>query len=254
MEGEVSKFLGAPFGLNLNSEAVDKFLCDKIDKKLRYWITTRINGTGRVVICNGILVSSLMFFLAIWSGSKAGVIKVISKIQNYLWTGTQHNSRARIAWDSCCRKKKERGLGLVNPEEAVVAMMCKWIVLACESGLSNFKRVLRHRLSHYRPYARGNWPPSLLWFTLSDHSWVIYTSGRCCGRCCGRYRGRCCGRYRGRCLGHLHLTTVLLLCEFFIWFLQKEKTRKKTKIYKRFGKGKTPMPRCCRMSTTVETG
>ena len=70
------------------------------------------------------------------------------------------------------------------------------------------------------------------------HSWVIYTSGRC----------------RGRCHAHLHLTTVLLLREFFIWFLQKEKTRKKIEIYNRIGKGKTPSPQCRRTSTTVGTG
>ena len=87
---------------------------------------------------------------------------------------------------------------------------------------------------------------ALLWRTFHNDSWVIYTSGRCRGSC----RGRC----RDRCLGHLHLTTVLLLREFFICFLQKQKTRKRTEIYKRIGKGKTPLPRCHRTSTTVETG
>ena len=57
-------------------------------------------------------------------------------------------------------------------------------------------------------------------------SWAIYTSGRC----------RC------RCLGHLHLTTVLLLRKFFIWFLQKEKRERKPKYTRESEKGKHP---CC---------
>jgi hypothetical protein len=70
--GDISKLLGTPFGLSLSADDVDQFLIEKIDKKLKYWITTRINNTGRAVVANGILISTALFFLAIWEGGGVG--------------------------------------------------------------------------------------------------------------------------------------------------------------------------------------
>ena len=41
-------------------------------------------------------------------------------------------------------RKNEGGLGLVNPHEAKVALMSKWILIAMEPGESNLNVLLKH--------------------------------------------------------------------------------------------------------------
>ena len=61
-EDELSKLLGTPFGLNLNTRNVDQFLYNKIAKKLEYWSGMRLSLAGRIVICNQVLLSTLWIF------------------------------------------------------------------------------------------------------------------------------------------------------------------------------------------------
>lgn len=42
-EGDLSKLLGTPFGLNLKTRDVDQFLYAKISKKLDYWNTMKLS-------------------------------------------------------------------------------------------------------------------------------------------------------------------------------------------------------------------
>jgi len=91
-DGDVSKLLGSIFGLNLDTSNVDKFLLDHIHKKLEFWCTIKINTAGRTIVINHVLLSSLFFFIAIWAGSQAGVGKYKSAIQNYMWSGSLHQS------------------------------------------------------------------------------------------------------------------------------------------------------------------
>ena len=69
----VSKLLGAPFGLSLSLANVDDFLYEKLAKKLTYWSSTKINPTGRGVVANIVLLSTMFLFLSIWGGTKKGI-------------------------------------------------------------------------------------------------------------------------------------------------------------------------------------
>jgi hypothetical protein len=81
---DISKLLGTPFGIDISSEDVNKFLLDRKDKKLQYRTSRKLNNIGRSIICNGILTSSTMFFLAIWGGLQQGINKLKGKVRNYL--------------------------------------------------------------------------------------------------------------------------------------------------------------------------
>jgi hypothetical protein len=50
---------------------------------------------------------------------------------------------------------------------AAYTLMTKWVVAACELGLSNFKALLRYRLAQGQPYSHGNWPP-LMEYAILD--------------------------------------------------------------------------------------
>ena len=88
---------------------------------------------------------------------------------NYVARGKPEKSRVRVSWTQCCQPKEKGGLNLINLEDAVVALMTKWIIKAIEPGDSNLHLFLRYKLSHNQPYARGRWSPSLEYFTIGKH-------------------------------------------------------------------------------------
>ena len=165
----VSKLLGAPFGLSLATKDVDSFLLDKLSKKLVHWSSTKLNPTGRSIVANSVLLSSTFFFFSIWGGSKKGVKKIKSVIMNYVAGGKLQRARVRVSWPQCCQPKNAGGVNLINPEDAVAALMTKWMVKALEPGDSNLHLFLRYRLSMYQPYAGGRWVQSMEYFTVDKH-------------------------------------------------------------------------------------
>jgi hypothetical protein len=94
---DISKLLEAPFGLDMTTEDSDQFLAAKIDRKLTYWVTTQLNWAGREVIVNGILISAMLYLLALWGGSQGGVKRITGKIRNFYWSNTTQPSRTRVA-------------------------------------------------------------------------------------------------------------------------------------------------------------
>jgi hypothetical protein len=71
----------------------------------------------------------------------------------------------RVLWKECCQPKAQGALNLVNPEDAMVALLTKWIIKACEPGQSNLHLMLRFRLVGMQPYSTGRWEPRLGHFT-----------------------------------------------------------------------------------------
>jgi hypothetical protein len=89
---------------------------------------------------------------------------------NYLASGGTQRARAKVDWVQCCQGRSKGGINLINPEDAVVALMVKWVVKAMEPGTTNLHKFLRYRLSMYQPYQRGGWHPTLEFFTIQGHS------------------------------------------------------------------------------------
>ena len=141
--GDVVKLLGTAFGLEFPSSDYDLFQHARIDKKLTCWSTVPMNPTTRVIIGNGVIEATTLFYLSIWGGSTKGIKAVTAKIRNFMWAGTSQPSRARVAWSAMCQKRVDGGLNVVDPGEAMVAMMCKWILSACMPGISNFTSLIR---------------------------------------------------------------------------------------------------------------
>jgi hypothetical protein len=111
---------------------VDSFLLAKIDKKLDYWTTIRLNSAKRAMIANNVLISSLLYFLGIWGGTNGGIKHIKRKVRNFFWTGSPSPSQACIAWNTLCLQRCNGGLNLIDPQEVMLTMMAKWMVAVCE--------------------------------------------------------------------------------------------------------------------------
>jgi len=162
----LSKLLGAPFGVSLETADVETFLQLKITKKLKYWTTQRLSLAGHAIVVNAILLSSFYYFLAIWCGSIQAIRSARGSMRNFLWSGSEHLSRTRVSWNDCCLPKSTGGLQLLDPEVSLNALLAKWVMYAIEPGISGLKTLLRYRIHRMKPH-----PKSGFWF--SSASWLM---------------------------------------------------------------------------------
>ena len=65
------------------------------------------------------------------------------------------------------------GLNIINPKEALYALMAKWIIMALSPGESNLHILLKFWLRKIKPDRRGQWPPSLQWSLTQKFSTPI---------------------------------------------------------------------------------
>lgn len=168
-EGNLSKLLGSPFGLSISTADIDNFLVDKVRRKLTYWTSTKLSLAGRRLIVNQVLMSTLWYFIGVWAGSRSVLKQIKSLLRNYLWAGRKHRARARVAWDTCTKKQRAGSLSLIDPHEALDGLMSKWLIKACEPGISNLQTFLRYRLFLYKSTKTENWAPDGNWFLSHSH-------------------------------------------------------------------------------------
>jgi hypothetical protein len=62
--------------------------------------------SGKVLIINQILMSSLLYFISIWVGLEKVLQKIHVLLRNYLRIRNEHVARSRVKWKDCYVKKK----------------------------------------------------------------------------------------------------------------------------------------------------
>lgn len=70
-------------------------------------------------------------------------------VRYFLWSGSSSEIRARVAWEDCSVAKKFGGLGLLDAEEAMNALMAKWLLRALLPGSSNLQLFLRYHILQF---------------------------------------------------------------------------------------------------------
>ena len=123
----------------------------------------------RAVICNHDYYLPCGFFITVWGGSNKILIRIRAAIRNYLWSEKEQLTRTWVSWRECCLKKKNVGLGLMDPEAAKTNLLCKWVVKAMRLGESNLQLMLRYTLARFKPQRVNSWGVSLDWFTSKKH-------------------------------------------------------------------------------------
>jgi hypothetical protein len=67
-DGNISKFLGFPFGLGLKVGDISKFLLYKVKKKLAFWCSTHLSLAGRPLIVKQVLLYLYGLSFLFWQG------------------------------------------------------------------------------------------------------------------------------------------------------------------------------------------
>jgi len=50
----------------------------------------------------------------------------------FLWGGGEFNIRAKVHWEDVCVPRKVKGFGIMNPKEALIVLLYKWVSYAFE--------------------------------------------------------------------------------------------------------------------------
>jgi hypothetical protein len=59
---------------------------------------------------------------------------------------------------------------LIDPKEALFALLCKWVLIGLKPRESNQKTLLRHKLAHYSPSRHMKWSPYLNWMMVQGQT------------------------------------------------------------------------------------
>lgn len=99
----------------------------------------------------------------VWSGTKTAIRKIKTLTSYFLWAGRDSRTPARVAWSKICRRKGDGGLGILDPDQALTALLCKWILHALRPSCSNIQLFLRYRLLRTFPNKTNKWSPDPTW-------------------------------------------------------------------------------------------
>lgn len=128
--GNLSKLLGMPFGLDLELRHVDQIWRNRVKSKLKYWSSTTLLLAWQILIVNKVFMSSCWYFITVWASSKRILGKIKVLLCNYFSYGFDNTTKARVSQDNSTMPKKVGGLSFIFPEDAMRALMRKWIIQA----------------------------------------------------------------------------------------------------------------------------
>jgi hypothetical protein len=116
-----------------------------------------------------VILASILFFILVWTGSLQVLKRIRNLLSYFLWAGRESRAKARVVWSVICQKYRDGGLGILDPEQAMAALLSKWVLLVFQPGNTNVQLFLRYRLLHTQPYADTKWVADPGWPLLPNH-------------------------------------------------------------------------------------
>lgn len=91
LPGEVTRYLGYPFGLNISQKDKDGKMLGQLRKHLSKWANKPLSLAGRIMIANQVVLSSI-WYVAFCTDYTSKALKIArATIQNYIWSGKQES-------------------------------------------------------------------------------------------------------------------------------------------------------------------
>jgi hypothetical protein len=90
-----------PLGFGIQVEDMDKFMMEKIKKKLSLKCCTKLSLAWTTLIVNQVLRSTLWYFITSWVQFRKVMQQFRMLLHNYLWAKREHMIHRKIKWKDC---------------------------------------------------------------------------------------------------------------------------------------------------------
>ena len=96
-KGEVTKYLGYPFGIDISQKDKDAKMLNQIRKHLIRWSPNKLSLADRIMVCNQVVLSSIWYLASCMDFSGKTLKLARAAVRNYMWSGKlDSKARARV--------------------------------------------------------------------------------------------------------------------------------------------------------------
>lgn len=164
LPGEVTRYLGYPFGLHIPQKEKDGKMLSQIRKHLSKWSNHPLSLVGRIMVSNQVILSSI-WYLASGTDLTGNALKVAkATVRNYIWSGKREScARAKVKWDTAVLPIVRGGIKIIDPQWQASALLIKLLTRGLSVGYEPWKTLVRYRVAQTRQSRRGKWPAHANW-------------------------------------------------------------------------------------------
>ena len=102
---------------------------------------------------NQVILASVWYIASCWMLHSGIIAQVRRLVRNFLWGGSDgtRDTRARVRWATLILPRDEGGLGIIDPEIQIRALLSKLIVRGLFPGNEPWKKFLHAALQTVAP-------------------------------------------------------------------------------------------------------
>ncbi|KAH7404105.1 hypothetical protein KP509_15G010900 [Ceratopteris richardii] len=162
-KGNIFRLLGIPMGFGISNDQRWNWMLDKFRAKIFKWSDVQHSISHRSFILKHYILPSLTYFLSCWQPNKKQMGQAISLARKFLWS----NSKIpKVAWNTCCMKKSEGGLGLICPSRMAIQMAAKWIYRSLSSN-DFWACLIKRNIKRFYVKNNKSWSNCSLWDVIT---------------------------------------------------------------------------------------
>lgn len=168
--GEMTRYLGYPFGLNIAQKDKDSKMLNQIRKHLLRWSSSKLSLAGRIMVSNQVVLSSIWYLASCTDLSGQALKLARAMVRNYIWSGKQEaRARARVKWATAVLPIVRGGVKILDPQWQASALLVKLLLRGLSVGYEPWKVLVRYRVEQTKQSRRGRWPSHANWIMNSTH-------------------------------------------------------------------------------------
>ena len=162
--GEVTHYLGYPFGLHIPQRVKDEKMMGQIRKHLLRWAGSKLFLAGRIMVCNQVVLSSIWYLTSCADIFGHAFKLARATVRNYMWSGKRESrARARVKWDTAVLPIVRGGVKILDPQWQASALLVKLLIRRLSVGYEPWKVLVRYRVAQTKQSRRGRWPAHANW-------------------------------------------------------------------------------------------
>ena len=170
--GEVTRYLGFPFGLHIEQKEKDSKMLSQIRKHLSRWAGNKLSLAGRIMVSNQVILSSIWYLASCTDISGQALKTARAMVRNYIWSGQKESfARVRVKWATAVLPIVRGGVKIMDPQWQASALLVKLLVRGLSVGYEPWKALVRYRVEQTKQSRRGKWPSHANWI-MNAHNIV----------------------------------------------------------------------------------